>query len=67
MGKSCTAPWGERVEDGYSVTAYKDKQVKYGDQPESEQRWCHDGELSGSFGNKECLGLPEGVDKAPGN
>lgn len=65
MGKSCTTPWGTTVEDGYSVEAYKDAKVKYGETPQWETRVCHDGELSGSYGNRESVGLPKGEDPTP--
>lgn len=50
----CTTPWGQQVNHGQSVTAFRTQTVPNGQVCESETRTCNDGNLSGSFEYREC-------------
>lgn len=49
---------GMTVDDGQSITAYRDSSVPFGQSCESESRTCSDGQLSGSFTEELCSPEP---------
>lgn len=53
-GPSCTTPWGDRLSEGGSVTAYQAASVSYPGSCKSESRVCSGGALTGSFTHKAC-------------
>ncbi len=59
--KSCNLPWGASLVDGQSISAYQNATVKAGKSCESETRTCHDGVLSGNYGNAGCRVLPPNI------
>lgn len=66
--KSCSVPWGgQEIPHGASVTAYEHEEVPYGEELKSEQRFCNDGVLSGSFGHQMGRSLAKGEEVAPGH
>ena len=50
----CNLPWGGTIQDGQSVTAFKDSRPPYGGYCASETRACANGTLSGNFTKKFC-------------
>ena len=57
---SCTAPWGDTVGNGSSVTAYELAQVGPSQSCQSEQRICASGVLSGTYNYQTCtVGISE--------
>lgn len=52
---SCTTPWGTSLTSGASTLAFKDAAVTPGNSCVSETRVCSNGNLSGTFGNQNCV------------
>lgn len=51
---SCTAPWGETIAHGASVTAYETNIQPATGECNSQQRTCNNGTLSGTFTFNQC-------------
>jgi len=58
--RSCTTPWGDKLEHGQGTLAYEKDMVEYGEELKTETRFCNDGNLSGSFGQKTGRSLAKG-------
>ncbi|TVR01703.1 MAG: BspA family leucine-rich repeat surface protein [Deltaproteobacteria bacterium] len=62
---SCVLPWGGTLPHGESVTAWQEAAACNGECL-SEERFCDDGVLSGSFRNETCTELAVGACDNPG-
>lgn len=57
---TCHSPWGDLMEEGDTVRAYRTASVPHGDSCDSEIRRCVGGVLTGSYTQRSCVvGDPE--------
>lgn len=52
--RSCSIPWGGTVNHNNKITAWASSSVACGSSCTSQDRWCNDGSLGGSYTNSSC-------------